>query len=507
MPVSVIQKIKESLDQTPQTGGQMKSLLADESRCRGLTFEVDGLMADMTRQTITAEQHQLLFDFCHARRVMENHAAMMAGEVVNYTQNRAALHCRLRDFQSDLAKKSRRAMRDMANRLGDDKITDLVSIGIGGSDLGPKMVVHALKPLHQNMKIHFVSNLDPAHLADTLAELNPRKSAFAIVSKSFTTADTLANFAIVKDWLACADIDALSRSVAITENLSAARQAGFTDDHILPLDPSVGGRYSLWSTVGFGVMLAIGEDAFTTMLEGGNAIDRHASTAALADNIPLNLALMRVWNTSFLKRPAAAVIPYDHRLRHLTAWVQQLEMESNGKTLLADGQTVSTLATAPIIFGAEGSNAQHSFFQLLHQGSVIVPVDFLAPQCQTTRGISPDLATDNHRKLIIQMLAQADSLALGDEDNNAFPGGRPSTIIVWDKLSPFDLGRLLALYEHATVMAGAMWGVNSFDQPGVERPKAIAAHYHAILDGNPRPTQITNSTKSILSRLKDKKSY
>jgi glucose-6-phosphate isomerase len=500
------QKLLSSLSDTPSHGVAMADLLENRDRSDRLQFAIDDMKLDLTRQTVTQDQLHILLQLAKEAEVMEKCHAMLDGKIVNTSEQRPALHAHLRDPSQPLAQASVDIMASHLDKLLSLGITDVVSVGIGGSDLGPAMAVSALSPYQQGPEIHFVSTIDPSQMGDCLAMLDPSTTAMLIISKSFNTPETLANMAMAMRWFADADIDYSDRVLAITANPKQAKDMGFGDDNILPFDQGIGGRYSIWSVVGFGLMLAIGRSGFRAMLAGGHAVDEHVLSAPLYQNAPVNLALMRYWNVSVLGRQAESFCPYDQRLDMLTSWLQQLEMESNGKSIDASGNRVDHL-TAPIIFGMAGGDAQHSFFQHIHQSAMVTPVTFLAPlrPLMSDANMAADLVADHHDQLILNMLAQADSLALGSADDSGFSGGRPSTIITWLQLSPYTLGRVLALFEYVTTMSGSLWGLNSFDQPGVELGKIKAKSYEAIYQGKATDDHLTDTTKSIFEQLKELK--
>ena len=500
------QKLLSSLSDTPSHGIAMGELLEDRDRNERLQFAIDDMQIDLTRQTVTQDQLHVLLQVAKEAEVMEKCHAMLDGKNVNSSEKSPALHAHLRDPSQPLAQASVDIMASHLDRLLSLGITDVVSVGIGGSDLGPAMAVAALSPYQQGPEIHFVSTIDPSQMGDCLAVLDPSTTAMLVVSKSFSTPETLANMALAMHWFDDAEIDTSDRVLAITANPKKAKEMGFSDDAILPFDQGIGGRYSIWSVVGFGLMLAIGRAGFRAMLAGGHAVDEHVLSAPLYQNAPVNLALMRYWNISVLGRQAEAFCPYDQRLDKLDSWLQQLEMESNGKSMDASGKRVDYF-TAPVMFGMAGGDAQHSFFQHIHQSAMVTPVTFLAPlrPLMSDANMAADLVADHHDQLILNMLAQADALALGDADDPGFSGGRPSTVITWLQLSPYTLGRVLALFEYVTTMSGSLWGLNSFDQPGVELGKRRAQSYQDIYKGKAADHLLTTTTKNIFDQLKELK--
>ena len=504
-----------AMDQEPLKPGSLKEVrrlcldgrdalanaLSKPERSAETTIELGDMAMDFSRQPLDAKGLGALADLARERRIPEWRDAMMAGEVINASEGRPVRHTALRDPEEEAARANVDAMAARIEELLAAGVEDIVSIGIGGSDLGPAMAVQALAPFHQGPEVHFVGNIDPSHMADCLEGLQPATTAFIVISKSFRTEETLANSALARHWLEAAGMDPAERMVAVTSNPEAAAGQGFGAGRILAMDEAVGGRFSLWSAVGLGIMAAVGREGFIDLLAGAEAMDRHFAEAPLEANMPVVCGLLRLLNHAVLGRPAQAVIPYDQRLARLPAWLQQLEMESNGKSSGPGGGPVE-IATSPVIFGEPGSCSQHSFFQMLHQGPMVVPVDFLAPRRPiNSMGEETPLVRDQHRALVVNMLAQADALALGQPENG-FPGGRPSTVVTWDQTTPHALGRLLAMYEHATAVHGWLLGLNSFDQPGVELGKRLAGDYRKWIDGDDAVAP-TPSSQSLLTRYRD----
>lgn len=502
--MSADQKITSLIERArlemPGLGASMKDQLANPERPGRLCFSLDDLEVDFSRQTITLQGLDILLELSGLREVEARRDDMFAGRVVNHSENRPALHTHLRNPEEQMARANVDAMAEIGDRILALGVEDVVAIGIGGSDLGPAMVVEALMPFHQGPEIHFVSNIDPAHLGDTLYQLNAATTAVIAISKTFTTMETLTNLRLARNWLKRGGGDPEKQIFAVTSHADAAVKNDINPSSVLVMDGAIGGRFSLWSAVGIGIMLAIGREGFVDMLAGAETMDRHFATAPKESNLPLLAGLFRFWNTSVLERPGQAIIPYDQRLKRLPAWMQQLEMESNGKSSDAHGNPVEFL-TSPLIFGEPGSNAQHSFFQHLHQGAIITPADLMAPRRPISLlGEGDPAIEDQHRLLLIQMLAQADALCLGKAEQG-FDGGRPVTLLTWEETSPFSLGRLLAYYEHVTVVMGWMLGLNSFDQPGVELGKIIARNYQHYLEKRDGGASIPTSSRAFLDRF------
>ncbi|MBX3272087.1 MAG: glucose-6-phosphate isomerase [Sandaracinaceae bacterium] len=496
-------------------GLTLRALFRDDpGRAARMTFEVAGLRADLSKHLATEETVRLLVALAQERDVTGGFDAMFRGDTLNTTEGRAVLHVALRnraatpvivggrdvmpDVGACLAKMRRLvdAVRSGAHVGHTGRpITDVVNLGIGGSDLGPAMVCEALAPYASpSLRAHFVSNVDGAHLARTLAPLDPATTLFVVASKTFTTVETLTNAASARRWLleGLGDPAAVGRHfAAVSTNHDAVRAFGIDLANCFEMWDWVGGRYSLWSAIGLPIALYVGMDRFEELLEGAHAMDLHARSAPLAQNLPVLSALLGVWYANFFGWESYAVIPYDQSLARLPAWLQQGDMESNGKRTRADGDVVEGYSTGPIVWGEPGTNAQHSFFQLLHQGTRRVPVDFLAP----VRSHHP--LPDHHDQLLANLLAQAEALMVGKTEAEAraeliasgaseatvarlaphkvFEGNRPSTTILFDLLDPRTLGALLAFYEHRIFVQGRIWGVNSFDQWGVELGKQLAS--------------------------------
>ncbi|MEM7072667.1 MAG: glucose-6-phosphate isomerase [Pseudomonadota bacterium] len=455
----------------------LRRLIKTPGRSDKYRMDCGVLNVDMTRHQVDDTILAALCDLARGADLELKRDAMLQGAIINQSEERPVTHSELR--------KPDRLMHDEWRRLAgwadqirnDPTVTDIVNIGIGGSDLGPKLVTRALAPVKSRVKIHYVSNIDPAHLHDTLALCKGRQTRFIIASKTFTTSETLANLEMSRAFLAIHDVAADRAMVAVTADPAAAKLCGFSNDTIFPFDVTIGGRYSLWSSVGLSVLCAIGPESFAELLQGAHLIDRHFAQTPIAQNVPVLLALLRIWNRNFLNRGSHGIMVYGQRLEHFPAWVQQLEMESNGKGVDLAGRPLQHPAS-PLIWGDVGTNAQHSFFQFLHQGLDQVPLDFLFAEQPAGDEVGLEGSQDYHRLLVINALAQADTLAIGEDNQNEphrhFPGNRPCTIISWPLTSAYQLGQLLALYEHITTACGFIWGVNSFDQWGVELGKKQA---------------------------------
>jgi len=486
-------------------GGALKAALAeDPARARSLVAEAPGMRYDFSRQRLDAAVIAQLVELAAARDLPAWRAALLAGGTVNDTEQRPAWHSALRagaaappEVQAAQAR-----MRGLARRLREGAwrgatgrpIRHIVHLGTGGSDLGPRLVVDALaEAATPALRIHFASNVDPLDLERALRDADPETTLFVVVSKTFTTQETMENARAARAWLArglppgaaCAP-----HFIAVSANVDAARAFGAGE--VLPMWDWVGGRYSVWSAVGFTAMAAIGETAFAEFLAGAADMDTHFAAAPLERNLPVLMALVGVWNVNFLDAATQAVLPYATPLRLLPAYLQQLEMESNGKRVTRDGAPL-TRASGPVVWGEPGTNGQHAFYQLLHQGTTIVPAEFVGfRQNQHEMDVEIE-GTTSQEKLIANLLAQALALATGRKDKNPnrfFAGNRPSAILMADKLAPYTMGSLLALYEAKIVLQGFIWNINSFDQEGVQLGKVLAnrflGHLNVVRQGETR---------------------
>jgi glucose-6-phosphate isomerase len=484
-------------------GGQhMRDLFAaDPDRFARLSFAFGPLRADYSKNRITPETMGLLAELARQRGVEAGRAAMFAGERINTTESRAVLHVALRNREErpmnvdgvDVmpeVRATRARLKAFSEKVRSGAwtgatgkwIKHIVNIGIGGSHLGPMFVADALKDFQKpDLSVAFVSNPDRAQLDEVLAPLDPACTLFVICSKTFTTAETTANADAARAWLTSrlGESAVAKHFAAVSTNVDAAVKFGIHPDAVFPMWDWVGGRYSVWSAIGLPVILACGFEAFDQMLAGAEAMDRHFETASLEQNLPVILALIGVWYTDFFDAPAVAVMPYDHRLKLFPFHLQQLDMESNGKGVTKDGTPVET-KTGPIVFGGGGSDSQHSFFQLLHQSPRLIPCDFIiALKGADGTGPSRDL-------LMANALAQTEALMKGRtaaqladtpealRAHREFSGNRPSNTLLLDELTPYVLGMLIALYEHKIFVQGLIWGINSFDQWGVELGKELA---------------------------------
>ncbi len=465
---------------------------ADIARLDDFSLSLNGLHLNYACQNATQETVDLLLELAAQQQVEENRTRMFAGDKINTTENRAALHTALRrgdntpllvdglDIMPDIrATQTRIAafvddVRGGAWRGATGKtFKHIVNIGIGGSDLGPRLASQALIDYVEGVTMHFVANADAFDIDSVLAKCDPAQTLFVVVSKTFSTQETLMNARTARQWLTDAlGVDAVAKHfVAVSANRDAVEAFGIHADNIFPMWDWVGGRYSLWSAVGLSVALAIGNENFRALWNGAAAMDAHFQSAPLHQNMPVMLALLAVWNRNFLDAPALAILSYCERLRDFPRFLQQLEMESNGKSVTRDGAALD-YETGPILFGECGTVGQHSFHQWLHQGTTPIACDFI--------GVSEDdrHKPEHHRALLSNMVAQMGALAFGQKQaaspHDIYAGHRSSNLILLDRLDPYHLGLLLALYEHKTFVQGVIWGINSFDQPGVELGKRMA---------------------------------
>jgi glucose-6-phosphate isomerase len=513
---------------------------ADPGRFDSFSLRLDDLLLDYSKNRITGETIGLLLDLARQADLEGWRQRMFAAERINVTEHRAVLHIALRNRSNRpilvdgqdvmpavngvLAR-----MRAFSERVrtgawrghGGQTITDLVNIGIGGSDLGPLMVCEALKPYQRpDLRPHFVSNVDGAHLVHTLEGLDPARTLFIVASKTFTTQETMTNAASARQWLLerlGPDADVAKHFVAVSTNAKAVAAFGIDPANMFEFWDWVGGRYSLWSAIGLPIVLAVGFERFEELLAGGHAMDEHFRTAPLERNLPVVLGLVGVWYRNFMGACSHAVLPYDQHLHRLPAYLQQADMESNGKSTGRDGRPVD-YSTGPILWGEAGTNGQHAFYQLIHQGTELIPADFLAA------AISQTPLGDHQEKLLANFFAQPEALAFGKtaaqaraeleragltgaalEDllpHKLFAGNRPSNSILYRRLDPATLGRLIALYEHKIFTQGVLWNVNSFDQWGVELGKQLASAILPELEGA-RPTLGHDaSTNGLINHMK-----
>lgn len=493
------------------------------------------MLFDYSKTNIDARAKSLLIDLAMSSGVVEKRQAMFGGEKINVTEGRAVLHTALRApvgthvlvdgadvmpaIHATLGRMAAFADDVRSGRFSGQggKITDVINIGIGGSDLGPAMATLALAPFHDGPRLHYVSNVDGAHIHDTLRGLDPSTTLVIVASKTFTTIETMTNAQTARDWMAQSVADTGAQFAALSTAAQKTAAFGIDPARVFGFEDWVGGRYSLWGPIGLGVMLAVGPKAFTAFLQGGHAMDQQFLTAPFDQNLPVMLALVGVWHNQICGYATRAVLPYDQRLSRLPAYLQQLEMESNGKRVAMDGSDLAS-HSGPVVWGEPGTNGQHAFYQLIHQGSRVVPCEFLVAR----HGHEPDLA-HQHVLLVSNCLAQSEALMRGrsliqataimaqkgltgdaldmQARHRVFPGNRPSTTLAYPQLTPFTLGQIIALYEHRVFVEGVILGLNSYDQWGVELGKELALALQPILEGHQSAASKDGSTKALVSYL------
>jgi glucose-6-phosphate isomerase len=534
--------LAEHVDRLART--HLRELLKDAVRGKRLRHRVGPLLLDLSRQKLDGGALDALGAHVEASGWQAARDAMFAGAPINTSEDRAVLHTALRASGSKLPSPApREALDEIAETLkridglvhavglGDASafgvapgITDVVNIGIGGSDLGPRLAVRALEPYHvPGLRSHFLTNVDGQSAYELMHRLDPKRTLVVVVSKTFTTQETLLNGNVMRDWISRAydgEAAAVSRHfLAVSANVAAAEAWGVPAAQVYPMWDFVGGRFSLWSAVGLSLALAIGNYNFHALLKGAALIDDHFRTAPWQENLPVLLSLTELWNRNAQGRGSRAVVPYADLLTDLTSYLQQLEMESLGKQVTPQGKPVAQ-ATSPVVWGSVGTNAQHAYFQALHQGTDVVPLEFIGV-------VKPahHLAA-NHDALLSNLLAQAAALALGktfdealaeakqgsDEERRVlaaqrtFPGDRPSTVILLDQLTPESLGALIALYEHKVFMLGHLWGINAFDQWGVELGKSIARQILPALENEGGDASAFDlSTQALLETIHERR--
>ena len=507
-------------------------LFEDADRAADFSARFDGMLFDYSKTHIDVGAREALIGWAKARGVPARRAAMFAGEKINETEDRAVLHTALRNLNggpvevdgTDVMPGVRDTLARMQGFAADVRdgrftgaggpITDVINIGIGGSYLGPEMAVQALRPYHDGPHCHFIANVDGADAADTLAGLDPGCTLVIVASKSFTTIETMTNAATVRDWMAQTVEDPAAQFVALSSAEDKTGQFGIPPERVFGFEDWVGGRYSIWGPIGLSLMLAIGPERFLEFLGGAEAMDGHFREAPLQDNMPMMLALTGLWHTHVMGWPTRAVLPYDERLARLPAYLQQLEMESNGKGVALDGTALDT-PSGPVVWGEPGTNGQHAFYQLIHQGTQVVPCEFLI----AAEGHEPDLA-HHHQLLVANCLAQSEALMRGrsldaarelmaekglkgDElerqaRHRVFPGDRPSVTLAYNRLTPRRLGQIIALYEHRVFVEGTVLGINSYDQWGVELGKVLATELEPVLNGEASADGKDGSTRALV---------
>ncbi|XP_046415111.1 glucose-6-phosphate isomerase [Neodiprion pinetum] len=519
---------------------------ADPSRFEKYSLQIqtpeDGpILLDYSKNRINDEVLSLLFQLARARKVEAARNAMFSGQKINFTENRAVLHIALRNrLNTPILVDGKDVMPDVNGVLSHMKefteqvitkkwtgftgkpIEDVVNIGIGGSDLGPLMVTEALKPYHIGPRVHFVSNIDGTHIAETLKKINPETSLFIIASKTFTTQETITNATSAKLWILehlKSEAAVASHFVALSTNTQKVKEFGIDEKNMFGFWDWVGGRYSLWSAIGLSISLAIGFENFEKLLSGAHFMDQHFCSAPLEKNAPVILALLGVWYHNFYGAETHALLPYDQYLHRFATYFQQGDMESNGKYVTRSGKTVD-YTTGPIVWGEPGTNGQHAFYQLIHQGTRLVPADFIAPAISHNKV----QGTTHHKLLLANFLAQTEALMKGKTESEAkeelqkaglspgelsailphkvFQGNRPTNSIVVKGVTPFTLGALIAMYEHKVFVQGVIWDINSYDQWGVELGKQLAKAIEPELKNNNTITSHDSSTNGLIAFIK-----
>jgi glucose-6-phosphate isomerase len=429
-----------------------------------------GLSLDISKSFISNDIWAELFNLAREQNVEQWRDKMVAGEPINHTENRAVGHIWLRGGERDDVQNVLNQMKSFVEKThSSQKFTDIVHIGIGGSDLGPRLICDALKHLPQKMNVHFVANVDAADITEILKPLTPAKTLFVIASKTFTTIETMMNATYAKTWLE--DLPVADHMIALSTNRQAVAEFGIDTDNMFPFWDWVGGRFSMWSSIGMPIALTYGFDVFQDFLNGAKVMDNHFISTDLEQNLPVLLALFGVWNRNFMKRPALAVLPYAQNLSLLSNFLQQLDMESNGKSVDRQGEFITDYETGPIVFGQAGTNGQHAFHQWLHQGTNIVPSEFITIKNSPYDDKHHDILNKNAKA---QAQAFADGFESLNDKHRHYNGNRPSVTLNLKDISPSTIGQLIALYEHKIFVQGIIWNINSFDQFGVELGKTLA---------------------------------
>ena len=514
---------------------RIETLFEDAGRARDFSVSALGMLFDYAKTNIDAPTREALIALLDKTDVAGRREAMFSGAPINETEGRAVLHTALRNLDGGAVtvegqdvmpgvldtlgrmEDFARAVRSGAFTGQGGAITDVVNIGIGGSDLGPAMAATALAPYHDGPRCHFVSNVDPADIADVLASCDPETTLVIVASKTFTTIETMTNARTAKAWMGQAVSDTGAQFAALSTAADKTADFGIAPERVFGFEDWVGGRYSMWGPIGLSLMIAIGPEAFRAFLRGGEAMDRHFRAAPWQQNMPAMLALVGMWHNQVLGHATRAVLPYDNRLARLPAYLQQLEMESNGKRVSMDGEELP-YESGPVVWGEPGTNGQHAFYQLIHQGTRVVPCEFLVAAEGHEEGLE-----HQHRLLIANCLAQSEALMKGRDLDEArekvagkfegdelerqarhrvFPGNRPSTTLAYPKLDPETLGKIIALYEHRVFVEGAILGINSYDQWGVELGKELATALQPIVDGKESADGKDGSTAQLVGFLR-----
>ena len=501
---------------------QMKELFAtDAERFNKFSLCTDDILFDYSKNNITSGTVQLLLQLADDCKLNDAIEAMFAGEKINETENRAVLHTALRNFSgkpvlvdgADVMPEVFKVLEQMKSfcskvHKGEwkgykgNKIKYIVNIGIGGSDLGPVMVTEALKPYWiEGIQTYFVSNIDGTHISETLKKVTPEETLFLIASKTFTTQETMTNAHTARDWFlkqAKDEAQVAKHFVALSTNEADVVKFGIAPENMFVFWDWVGGRYSLWSAIGLSIALTIGYDNFESLLKGAHQTDRHFSTSPFEKNIPVMMALIGIWYTNFYGKSTEAILPYDQYMHRFAAYFQQGNMESNGKYVDRNGQPV-TYATGPVIWGEPGTNGQHAFYQLIHQGTQKIPCDFIAP------AISHNPVGEHHNILLSNFFAQTEALMNGSDDKDVyriFTGNRPTNSFLIKEITPHTLGQIIALYEHKIFVQGVIWNIFSFDQFGVELGKVLAKKILPELQNDEFVNSHDSSTNGLINMFK-----
>ena len=530
-----LEDIKTTLDK-----GSIKELFSSNpKRFEEFNISFGDMIFDFSKLNLDNQVLEKLIQLVKVCDVEEKRDAMFGGEKINITENRAVLHTALRnkkekavfvdgkDVMPDIAKeldKIKAFSDDIRNgkilSSSNEKFTDVINIGIGGSHLGPEMVTQALKPYHDGPNLHFVSNIDSSHLADTIENLNPSTTLILVASKTFTTIETMTNAKTAKNWMSqkVGDENVSLHFAALSTALDKTKEFGIPEDRVFGFWDWVGGRYSVWSVLGLSVMIAIGKENFQEFLDGAHEMDEHFKTTTIEKNMPMILGLIGIWHRNICDYETRALLPYAQRLKSFAMYVQQLDMESNGKRVSASGEVLD-VKTGPIVWGEPGTNSQHSFFQLLHQGTNIIPCEFMVAVNNNEEGL------DIHNDLLLaNCLAQSQAMMNGrniDEvktilkesglsteqieelaPHKVFEGNRPSSTLMYKLLDPKTLGKIIALYEHRVFVEGAIWDIDSFDQWGVELGKELATNMVSYIQGEKSSEGLDSSSQGLLSTIK-----
>ncbi|UZT96146.1 glucose-6-phosphate isomerase [Chryseobacterium fluminis] len=520
----------------------LRSLFAyNPNRFNEFSLQKDNFLFDYSKNLINSRTKELLLNLAEESQLKDAISKMFSGDKINETEGRAVLHTALRDFSDkeilvdgeNIKPQIRRVLDHMKTFSesiisGDHKgfsgkeITDVVNIGIGGSDLGPVMVVSALKHFKTRLNVHFVSNVDGNHIAEVVKDLNPETTLFIIASKTFTTQETMTNANSAKDWFLKAgkQEDVAKHFVALSTNVQAVKDFGIAEENIFEFWDWVGGRYSLWSAIGLSIVLSVGYENFEQLLKGASDTDQHFQTAEFSENIPVLMGLIGIWYRNFYAATTYAILPYSQYLDRFAAYLQQGDMESNGKCVDRNGEFVE-YETGPIIWGEPGTNGQHAFYQLIHQGTELIPADFIA------YAKSPNKVSDHQDKLLANFFAQTEALAFGKTEEEVeeelknsgksdeeidfllnykvFHGNTPTNSILFNELTPFSLGQLIALYEHKIFVQGVIWNIFSFDQFGVELGKVLANKILPELENSESVNSHDSSTNGLINYYKSNK--